>query len=1190
MDESINMRNARQMIASVSGTPMSVDERCVLSIKLVELMLGEAHSSLTASEKKSQEQLMRLMSDPVGKAFTTAMTDQCFRSKRSARVADQLVYLLRKYGVPRFLSFAKQMQLIAFEILGKVFPGLLVPLARQMIRKETSSVILPGESEALTHHMLQRQKAGVRINLNHLGEAILGEEEANRRLQLYLDDLAKPEVEYVSIKISTLCSQLNLLAWQETLSILSDRLKQLYRTAASHRFMRADGMAVPKFVNLDMEEYRDLMLTFTLFKTVLDDSEFLTHSAGIVLQSYLPDSYLIQQELTAWAKRRMDQGGAPIKLRIVKGANLAMERVEASLRGWSQAPYTTKAEVDANFKRMVEFGCLPENAKAVHLGIGSHNLFDIAYALFLRSEYNIEKQVSFEMLEGMADHMRRVVQQLSGEILLYCPVATKSEFQNAVAYLIRRLDENTAPENFLHDAFSIKPGIALWDKQVKLFTDACQNMNSIDSLPRRQQNRFHDFADLSACASFANEPDTDWSLPINRIWAKKIIDTEEARREKSLTIPSPLLDASQVDGVLKIAAKASVDWAGTPVIERAECLARMAHALRVHRGDLIGVMMAETNKTIPEADVEVSEAVDFAEYYRRNILEINTLQDINWHPKGTVLVAPPWNFPCSIPAGGILAALAAGNCVIFKPAPEAIHVGWTLIQALWESGISRDVLQFVTCEDDPVGSQLIQDSRVNCVILTGATSTAKQFMKMRPGIDLIAETGGKNAMIITSLADRDLAIKDAVQSAFGHAGQKCSACSLLICEAEVYDDPHFLAQLQDAAASWCVGSAWNVATRLPPLIHAPNELLLKGLTTLEEGESWLLQPKKSLEHDNLWSPGIKLGVKAGSFMHQTELFGPILSVMRADNLDHSIALANGTPYGLTSGLHSLDQREQQYWSDHIESGNCYINRGITGAIVQRQPFGGCKESSFGLGSKTGGPNYLMQLMRAQQRALPAEEAPPTTAIIAMTDYLEQVGCASDQLALWHASVGSYAFYWINYFSLKQDPSRILGQDNFLYYVPHRHLVVRMQPHDSIFDTMRVMSAASLSGTQIEISAQRPLLKDLSTQEWLELIPNIKIVKESEARLLARLNSGKIKRLRFLSEPLPELTIAIAQTERNVYVAPVQANGRLELLHHLREVALSVDYHRYGNLGDREREVREALQPKTACACGPCGCQ
>jgi RHH-type proline utilization regulon transcriptional repressor/proline dehydrogenase/delta 1-pyrroline-5-carboxylate dehydrogenase len=1219
MEESVLIKKAKSQIESVKGKTLSLEERKDRAITLASLMLEEAQRIQTPAEKKLQAQLAGMMHDPIGKVFTTTMTDQCFRSQRNQRIADQLAYVIKSLGVPNYLPPSKKLSLQGLAAFGKTLSSIAVPLTIHMIRKETSSVILPGEEKLLTEHMNKRRKEGVRINLNHLGEAILGEEEALRRLQIYLDDLAKPEVEYISVKISTIYSQINLLAWEETLFVLADRLRQLYRAAMKYRYQRPDGISVPKFVNLDMEEYRDLQLTVALFRKVLDEAEFYQHEAGIVLQSYLPDSFLIQQELTLWAMQRLAQGGAPIKIRIVKGANLAMEQWESALRLWPQAPYTSKADVDANFKRMVAYGSQKEHAKAAHLGIGSHNLFDIAYAMLVRAENNVEKDVCFEMLEGMADHMRRVVQQLSGDMLLYCPAATKEEFQNAVAYLVRRLDENTAPENFLRHAFDLRPGTPAWDQQVQLFSNACFASNQVYYLPRRTQNRLTENISNYSSRCFDNEPDTDWSLPQNRRWAEHILKEWKSKNHPPVPLviggevktspgkvgvgedPSypnqPLYHYSlateeQVDQTIETAKKSEIKWSQTPLQERMRLLGNIAHELRRHRGDLIGVMVADTGKTVPEADVEISEAIDFADYYRTNIEEWHHVPDIEWKSKGTILVAPPWNFPCSIPAGGILAALAAGNCVIFKPATESILVGWQLAQLFWKAGISREVLQFITCEDEPVGSRLVKDPRISAIVLTGATATAKLFLNMRPGLDLMAETGGKNVMVITGMSDRDLVIKDLISSAFGHSGQKCSACSLAILEAEVYDDAHFLQQLRDAAASLAVGSPWDLKTKVNPLIRAPNPTLMKGLTQLEPGETWLLEPKQDPDNPNLWSPGIKLGVKPSSFTFQNELFGPVLGLVRAESFEQALNWMNQTPYGLTAGIQSLDEREQNAWLSRVEAGNCYVNRTITGAIVERQPFGGCKDSSFGKGAKAGGPNYLVQFMQAKQIDLPNERASLNIQTKALSQSVEKTPAFASQLDLWKASAGSYAFYWNEYFSKAHDPSMVMGQDNLQCYKPHPHIILRGQKGDSPLDLLRIMAAALTCQADLQISLEdEAIAKQFQEMGLFTLLP---IRHETDEAFIQRLSEGKIKRVRLLRQPTAPVQSALAQAGCHLNVGEVMANGRLELLHLLREVSISRDYHRYGNLGIREKEIRRPLpgspEEMQFSDCEACACQ
>ena len=1169
MDYSHYMKSAKAEIAKVRQKTLTAEQRRESAVSLAGTILQEARRIQSNKERRIQGELARMMEDPHGKEFTICMTDQCFRSKQPARVADQLLFNIHKYGIPHYLNLDKKIGLVSFKLFGKLAPQLFVPMTKSMVRREMAAVILPGEEKELRKYLQNRRNEGIRVNLNHLGEAILGEEEAESRLNVYLQDLANPEVEYISVKISTIFSQINLLAWHDSLTILSERLKLLYRAAKQNLYVRPDGAKIPKFVNLDMEEYRDLLLTVSVFQHILEDPEFFDYYAGIVLQSYLPDSYLIQQELTIWAMQRLMRGGAPIKIRIVKGANLAMEQVEASLKGWPQAPYNTKKAVDANFKRMLLYGCQPEHARAAHLGIGSHNLFDIAYGLLLQAENHVEEYVCFEMLEGMADHMRKVVQQLCREMLLYCPAATQDSFQNAVAYLIRRLDENTAPENFLRYAFNLIPGTKEWRNQTAAFTMACHFIDQAGVTPRRTQNRLRPAESPRPCCPFENEPDTDWALPQNRMWAEKII--QEWSAPGKTVYPHPLATPERLNEALESAKKAQADWKNRSAAERSAVLACAAQAFRQHRGELIGAMIGETAKTVPEGDVEVSEAIDFIEYYRRNAEEWFSLTDISWEPKGAVVVASPWNFPCSIPVGGISAALAAGNSVIFKPPPEAVFVGWLIAQIFWEAGLSPGLLQLIVCADEPIGSLLIQDPRVDSVILTGATDTAKHLLGLRPGLDLSAETGGKNTLIITAMADRDLAIKDLIQSAFGHAGQKCSACSLAILEAEIYDDPDFQYHLKDAAASLKTGSPWNLAVKVNPLIRPPSPQLLRGLTTLDEGEEWLLKPVQDPSNPNLWSPGIKRGVKEGSFTHQTELFGPVLGLMRAENLEHALKIANGTPYGLTAGLHSLDTREQHLWLQQIEAGNCYVNRGITGAVVQRQPFGGCKASSFGRGAKAGGPNYLTQLMTPHPHGLAKESAETPQAIAGLCPHL-----TAEQRLVWQSSIGSYAFYWTHYFSKDHDPSLIQGQDNIFRYAPLKNFVLRVQNGDDPLSVFLALAAAAICSCPLTLSAAQETMQQLKTEEWLPRVKNVQIQIQDDPAFIQSMHRQPTHPLRLLSPPSPLIQEACAKQGCYLNARPVVSNGRLELLNFLREISISIDYHRYGNLGEREYEKRKPI--------------
>lgn len=1189
MKTSTTLEQAHKILKEVQEKKVFLEKRIELAIRLAGCILDLSKNLQTEKERQFQAELGRMVKDEKGKAFVTELSDQCFRSKSNLRSADQLQFILKKYGVPSFFSLKNKILFFLLKYFMRFFPNLLFPYIRHQIRHQSLKVILPGEADELKKHLEKRKKEQVRLNLNRIGEAILGEDEANRRLHLYLSDLANPEIEYISIKISTIYSQINLLADEESLSILSERLRKLFRVSQKHTYKNR-----PKFVNLDMEEYKDLRFTVELFKKVLSEPEFLSYSAGIVLQSYLPDSFAIQQEITQWATQRLSEGGAPIKIRLVKGANLAMEKVEASLRNWNVATYESKAKTDANFMRMLSYALTSEHLKAVHIGIGSHNLFDISYAILLCYEQKISSEVSFEMLEGMAEPQRRSVQKLVNEMLLYCPVVKEEQFQHAIAYLIRRLDENTAPENFLSVSFDLKVDSKEWQEQATLFAAACRKMNTLSSLPKRTQNR--NLPATSLLKNFDNEPDTDFSLAQNCVWAKEILkkSIEEIVESIPLVInaqeiyqtremgeckdPSKnqiyctyaLMEPQQLNEALDCAVEAAREFRKWKVFERLDLLAKIAQGFRAKRGHLIGVMCRNCAKTVSESDTEISEAIDFAEYYRRSAEELHAFSDIRWRPKGVVLVTPPWNFPVSIPAGGILAALATGNAVIFKPAPEAVEVGYEIAKIFWEAGVSKKVLQFIPCLDEPTGNALIRDSRVNTVILTGSTNTAKHFLRLRPKLDLMAETGGKNAIIVTRLADKDLAIKDIIQSAFGYGGQKCSACSLLILEKEVYEDLEFRKHLRDAANSLVVGSSWDPATKINPLINPPKDALKKGISKLESGEEWLLEPKQDLYNPHLLSPGIKLGVKMGSFTQQTELFGPILGVISADNLEDAIRIANATNYGLTSGLHSLDDREKELWMKKIVSGNCYINRGITGAIVLRQPFGGTKDSSFGKGAKAGGPNYLTQLMWAEQVGEPIGSAaiPPQIKIL----YKDQ-GLIKEEIETLKKRVQNYIFYYQQHFSKDHDPLRILGQDNLFRYVPHERIILRVSDQDSLIDLLSVLTIAILIKLNLEISVDSLNHKGLNFKELLKF-SNVHFFSEKEDELVKRIKSRPFNRLRFFTEPSDSLAEKLAQLSCRLQIGPVLANGRLELLHYFREVVFSIDYHRYGNLGLRESEIRK----------------
>jgi RHH-type proline utilization regulon transcriptional repressor/proline dehydrogenase/delta 1-pyrroline-5-carboxylate dehydrogenase len=1218
-----------------SEVPLEVQR----AVFLARHLQTRANALQTPAERRQQAELDRMIQSPRDKATLVQMTDQAFRSRLPHRAADQLIHILDVQGIPRFFSSLDRTLLRGFQSFGAFLPGVAMPFVKEKMQHETANVVLPAEEELLRDYLRERRAAGLRMNVNYLGEAVLSEREAQRRLEIYLAALADPQIEVVSVKISTIYSQVSPLSREHTVEVLSDRLELLYRASAKHRFERRDGSQVPKFVYLDMEEYRDKQITAEAFMRTLDRPGLRGVSAGMALQAYLPDSFETQQAVTQWAHRRVASGGGAVVLRLVKGANLEMERVEASLRGWPQAPFLVKEDTDTNFHRMMQYGMQPEHLAVVRLGIASHNLFALAYALVLAARDDTFDRIQLEMLEGMANHQRRAVFELSRNLLLYAPACRQQDFVNAIGYLVRRLDENTGAENFLRHAFCLEVGSQDWQELQRAFVASFDRLDKLPSEPRRTQDRRQEAAGadhlrstsatavpVDPLARFENAPDTDWSLPHHGDWVQEIlqrwqprcdqhaaevplvVDGEEIAEGREQAVSSDpsrpelvvarhqLAHSDDVERAVRCAQRDPEKWRTRPSRDRAHVLGRVADGLASARGDLLGVMLAEGGKTIAEGDPEVSEAIDFCRFYPAAAEQLQTLPGLEPRGRGVVAVVSPWNFPLAIPCGGVAAALAAGNCVILKPASDTVLTAYLLCECFWQAGVPRTALQLVPCDGATVGQDLVTHPGVDVVILTGGTRTALRMLQARPEMNLLAETGGKNATIVTALADRDLAIKNVLHSAFSHSGQKCSATSLLILEDEVYRDREFRAALCEAIESLQVGSAWQLPTRIGPLIRPPSGVLECALKELETGEAWAVMPRLHVDgNPHLVSPGVKWGVQPGSVNHGTEFFGPLLGVMRARDLHEAIDLVNATGYGLTSGLESLDDREHRLWKEGIRAGNLYINRSTTGAIVYRQPFGGMGNSAVGPGIKAGGPNYVIPLAdfshtprdaseshRGQRQTAPDRRGQdPEGALqaigLGLAAAVDRGDCERRSAREVEAAAQSYAFWMDREFSIDHDPFELLGEDNIRRYLPFREIRVRVHPADSLFDLFARAVAARTAGCRTVISvlpgsdSKLVALLDELTDDWAGAI---EFVEQSDAELAEAVRSGKVDCLRYAQrDRVPrEVRAAAASCGEYVADAPVSSHGRVELVWYFQEQTLSHIYHRYGNLGVRSAQA------------------
>ena len=804
------------MDGDTQDTELLADE----AVERVERWLASGAAPASRRERTATRRLADLVSDRQGTAFAMRFVDRVIRPENPATSALQLASLVGEAELPSFLSPLDRLLVRLGARLGLRLPRLVMPIARRRMRALVGHLVVDSEPERLGAHLQARAAEGYSLNVNMLGEAVLGDAEAGRRHREVLDTLAQPDVDYVSVKVSAVVSQLNPWDFDGSLQRVVEALRPLLRAAAAS--------APPTFINLDMEEYHDLELTTEAFRALLGESEFSAVDLGIAVQAYLPDSFDALRELVDWHNRLVAGGhrSGSIKIRLVKGANLAMERVDAAMHGWPQTPYETKAETDANYKRCLDWVLTPERTGSVRIGVASHNLFDVAWADLLAARRGVRPRVEFEMLEGMAPTQAELLRADGRGVLLYTPAVAERDFDVAISYLFRRLEENASEENFIHHLFGLRPGSAAFEAEAAKFRAAVAGRWSAGRSPRRRQDRRHAPRPAEPAGGFCNEPDTDPVLGANRAWAREIVTRQWRGPATAITH-----QVDDVDRAVEAAAGAQPAWADRPPAERRDLLWRVADELSSRRGDLVAAMVHEGHKTVAEADPEVSEAVDFARWYGERALDLahpgpaglglDGAGLARFEPFGVVLVVPPWNFPVAIPSGGVLAALAAGNAVILKPAPETPGCAEIVAECCWAAGLPEGLVSFIRTPDDSVGRHLVTHAGVHAVILTGAYDTAQLFLSWKPDLRLLAETSGKNAMVITSNADIDLAVADLVSSAFGHSGQKCSAASLAICVGGAYDSPRLRRQLTDAVTSIKVGASTDLATTMGPTINEP---------------------------------------------------------------------------------------------------------------------------------------------------------------------------------------------------------------------------------------------------------------------------------------------------------------------------------------------------------------------------------
>ena len=899
-------------------------------------------------------------------------------------------------------------------VLGKALAFASRRGAEQMARKFIAGSNVEEAVEAV-RGMRNRRLA---FTIDLLGEATITEVEADHVQKQYLDLLhgltrevnnwpEEPSIDRddrgpiprvnVSVKLSALYSQFDPIDPEGTARVVCRRLRPILSLAKQ----------TGAFVNFDMEQYSFKDVTLRIFRDVLTEPEFRDWPhVGIAMQAYLKDTEADLRQLLDWAKNVRK---TPVWIRLVKGAYWDYETVIAAQNHWPVPVFTQKWQSDANFEKLTEF--LLTNVDWLVPAFGSHNIRSISHAMAVAEQLGVpNRRFEFQMLYGMADPIKEAIQSLGYRVRIYTPYG---QLLPGMAYLVRRLLENSSNDSFLRQGFA--EGLS----EELLLRDPAANANrgaqNAESQPSNGVPVMVNTSPVGGNAgtqslpqaprqAFRNEPLTDFAREENRAAMKSALDSVRAQFGRTYPVvidnqPQPATktmereNPSRKSEVLGKVAMATVEqanqavascqrafdgWRDTPVHDRAELLRRLAEQFRKRKFELAAWIVYETGKPWRESDADVAEAIDFCEYYALEMEKLDAPQNRDvpgednryfYEPRGVTVVIAPWNFPLAILTGMATAALVAGNTVVMKPAEQSGIVAAKLMECLIEAGLPPGVANFLPGDGEEIGPPLVKHPDVALIAFTGSVKVGlliNEQASQTPGGQnfvkkVIAEMGGKNAVIIDSDADLDEAVKGVVDSAFGYGGQKCSAGSRAIVLDGIYDQ--FLNRLVEATKSLAVKPADAPGCSLGPVIDAESRNRIMRYIEAGKGEAKLAHQTDLgglTEQGYFVPPTIFADVPENATVAQEEIFGPVLTVIRAKDLDDALRIANGTKYALTGGCYSRSPEHLEKVKRKFRVGNLYINRKCTGALVDRQPFGGFKLS--GIGSKAGGPDYLLQFL------------------------------------------------------------------------------------------------------------------------------------------------------------------------------------------------------------------------------------
>ena len=1147
-----------------------------------------------SAARKADPRALRLaevLRDERGLHFTRAFLDRVVRPE-DPRVAARTLEQLSQ-DVPEPLAWYLRGAVTLGGGFATMAPWAVVPTARRILRRLAGHLVVDAAPAKLGGALAKAAGPGARLDVTPLGDAVLGTAESDRRLQALSELLARDDVDQVTTAVRVVVPQLSAWAFDETVARAVDRLVPLYRTAVSTTSSGRPGSGV----TLEVGEHRDLALTVAVFRAVLDRDEFAGLGGTLVLPTSLPDSAGALDAVTAWAQGRRARGGAPVTVRIVRGADGPREHVDAVLHDQPQATWSSARDTDAAWLRLVDAALDPERVDAVRIGLGADDPLLTAAAWVLAQRRGVTDGVHVSTLLGTPGPAVDAVRADVGDVVVCVPVVDPERFDAAVPTLARRLrDLATAPDGDGDgdDADRLRDLVAAAAATVPA-SHRTQDRRADPGAPRWQ-------------ATFANVPDTDPSTAGNRAWAADLL----ARVPRSSLGVQTLraartADRSKLERIVARTALAGANWGRQDPSDRAELLDLIAHALESRRAALVEVALAETAATLAEADADVSRAVDLAHHHADGARRLAELDGDGGRfvPPRLTVVLPSWESPVSSPAGGVLAAIAAGSGVVLKPAPRAGRTGAVLADVLWDAGVPHSLLQLVAIDEDQLGRDLVAHPAVDRVLLTGTTDTARSFRWWRAGLPLSAETTATSSIVVTPTADLDQAVQDVVTSAFGRAGQRRTSASLVVLVGSVGDSERFCRQLVDATRTLRVAWPTDPSAQVGPLVAEPDGAARRHLTELGPGESWLVQPAPLDDTGRLWSPGIRDGVRPGSDLHQTAAPVPVLGIVRTETLAQAIAVQNGTDHGLAAGLQALDPDEIAEWTANVQAGALFVNRPTTGAKVRRQPLGGWKASAVGPGTPPDGPLALAALGRWEPTPRTVHKSIQLTGLSSRVTAVVEAsrsGLSFEEFDRVRAGARSDVRAREAVFGTSRDTAGLVVERNVIRWRP-QSVVVRHAEGSPTGDLVRTLVAATAAHAHVLLSTARPLPGPLtqllaSARSPLDVVDHLV---EPDDEFLRRAASGAVfqrdwdgdeapqdaidlvlasgqdrpsssafggpgARIRLVGgDPLPLEEALGASVDVTVYDGPVVESGFVEMLPYLREQTVSITAHRFGDL-------------------------